>query len=89
MKNPYDDRATPVLIIGIVGLTFCQLVAPAAWVMGSRLKTEAEAAGFPEPGMGKAGRILGIVGSVLMAILVLFMVVMFVAAMATAGTGSS
>lgn len=83
--NPFDGRATPVLIFGILGLVFCQLLAPVAWVMGHGVKRDAEASGWAEPGLSKAGRICGIVGSVLM-IVVIAGAAIAIAARSTAST---
>ena len=68
--NPFDSRATPVLIFGILGLVVCQLFGPVAWIMGNGVKRDAEAAGFPEPGLSKAGRICGIVSCVLLLVVI-------------------
>ena len=84
--NPFDSRATPVLVFGILGLVFCQLCAPVAWIMGNGVKRDAEASGFPEPGLGKAGRICGIVGSVLLIAMVGFFVLFIALGAGTAST---
>jgi hypothetical protein len=85
--NPFDSRATTVLIMGILGLVLCQLLAPVAWIMGNSLKNDAERAGFPEPGTGKAGRICGIIGTVLILLTIAFIIV-FIAIGATSSTSS-
>lgn len=54
-----------MLILGILGLVFCGFLAPVAWVMGNGVKRDSETAGFAEPGTNKAGRICGMIGSVL------------------------
>lgn len=66
--NPFDSRTTPVLVLGILGLVFCPICGPFAWVMGNRLRDEATAAGYPEPQTASVGRILGIVGTVMLAL---------------------
>ena len=76
--NPFDSRSTTILVLGILGLLLCQVLGPVAWAMGNSLKKEAEAAGFPEPGNAKAGRICGIIGTALLALGVLFYVIFFV-----------
>jgi hypothetical protein len=63
--NPYDSRATTILVLGILGLVVCFVLGIIAWVMGSNLKKQAEAAGYPEPGQAKAGRICGIIATLL------------------------
>jgi hypothetical protein len=74
VANPFDGRATTVLVLGILGLVFCQICAPVAWVLGHNLRRDAIAAGWNEPGTAKAGRICGIVGTVLGAVFILFFV---------------
>lgn len=83
--NPFQSRATTVLVLGIVGIVACQLVAPVAWIQGNSLKGDAEAAGWPEPDMAKIGRILGIVGSALLAIFGMFFVVYLILAFVALG----
>lgn len=75
--NPYPEasQATTVLVLGILGLPFfCGVLAPFAWVMGNR-ELAAIDSGLRPPenrGTANAGRILGIVGTVFLAIGVLF-----------------
>ena len=79
MGNPFDSRGTNVMIIGILSFVICQLLGPVAWIMGRNLKRDAEMANYPEPGTGKAGRILGMVGTILMVVAIVFFVVIFIA----------
>jgi uncharacterized membrane protein YjgN (DUF898 family) len=75
-----DSQATTILVLGILGLVLCQVLGPFAWVMGNK-----EIAGIdagrraPENrGSAQAGRILGIISTVLMIIgvvLLLFLLV--------------
>jgi len=74
-----------VLVLGILGLVFCGLLAPVAWVMGNGVKNDSEAAGFAEPGTNKAGRICGMIGSVL----ILLGIVVFVLLMVVGIIGST
>lgn len=76
--NPFDSRATPILVLGILSIVICGLLGPVAWIMGRNLKSEAETAGWPEPGTAKAGRIIGMVASILMIAVIVFYVVVFV-----------
>ena len=50
--------------------------------MGNSLRNDAHLAGWAEPGLGKAGRICGIVGTVLMVVFVLFFVAMMLLSVA-------
>lgn len=63
-----SGRATTSLVLGILGVICCGLLAPVAWYLGSQ-ELQAIAAGqAPAAGEGvaKAGKILGIVGSILL-----------------------
>ena len=76
---PESSQATTVLVLGIIGIVLCQLLGPFAWVMGNR-ELEAIDAGRRPPenrGTANAGKILGIIATVLLAVgvLVFFLVV--------------
>jgi len=61
-------RGMLILILGILGLAVCAICAPIAWIMGNTDLQEI-AAGRMDPSgkdMTNIGRILGIVGTVLM-----------------------
>jgi len=65
---PEASQATTVLVLGILGIVICGILAPFAWVMGNK-ELEAIDAGRRAPenrGTANAGRILGIIGSVLL-----------------------
>ncbi len=81
--NPFDSRATTILVLGLLGLVFCQILGIVAWVMGNTLKKEAEAAGWPEPGTAKAGRILGIIATCIMIAVILIYALILVVAIAS------
>lgn len=77
---PEASQATTVLVLGILGLIICQFLAPVAWVMGNN-ELQAIDAGRRNPdnrGTANAGRILGIVGTVLMAIGILVFILLVV-----------
>ena len=74
---PVEHRsATTVLVLGILGLVACQAISPFAWVMGNRVVREIDASGGQLGGRSaaNAGRICGIVGSVLLGLSVLLLV---------------
>ena len=86
---PEDSQATLSLVLGILGIVICGIIAPFAWSIGN---TEVNAidAGRRDPsnrGMAQAGKILGIVGTVFLAIGVaiglLFLFIGLVAAVST------
>src|SRR3954449_5699086 len=90
--QPPDHRqATTVLVLGILGLVLCQILSPIAWVMGNRVVQEIDASGGQLGGRGSAnaGRICGIIGSILLGIsLVLLLLFVLVAVVGLARTSS-
>lgn len=66
---PETSQATTVLVLGIIGVVLCQILGPFAWVMGNK-ELEAIDAGRRAPenrGTANAGKILGIIATVLLA----------------------
>lgn len=63
-------RGTLVLVLGILGLVLCGPVGIAAWVMGNSDLKEMDAGTMDPSGRGttQAGKICGMIASILMAI---------------------
>lgn len=62
------SQAVTVLVLGILGLVVCQILGPFAWYLGNK-EVDAIDAGRRPPenrGMAVAGRVLGIIGTVLL-----------------------
>ena len=59
-----------MLVLGILGIAVCGVVGPFAWVMGNRVIREIDASGGQLGGRSNAnaGRIMGMVGTGMMAI---------------------
>jgi hypothetical protein len=76
-------QATTSLVLGIISLVLCQLVAPIALVLGRRAVREIDASGGMLGGRGQAqaGWIMGLIGTILLAVsvLVILAVVVFAA----------
>jgi hypothetical protein len=70
-------QGTMILVLGILGVTACQLIAPVAWIMGNNALREIDLnpMAYSNRGMVQAGRICGIVGSVLMILTVAWLVI--------------
>ncbi len=67
------------LVLGILGIVICGVVAPFAWVIGKNsLDTIRKQPGWGGEGMAMAGYILGIVGTALLILSVLFLIVYFI-----------
>ena len=74
-------RASIVLVYGILGLIVCQLLAIAAWRMGTDDLREMEFGQMDPSGrdLTNAGRILGMVGTVILIIQLAVMLMVFAA----------
>jgi hypothetical protein len=57
---------------------FCWLPAPIAWVMGSMYEADCRARGVAPSGAGRAGKILGIIGTLCLLATIAFVVVVVV-----------
>ncbi len=92
-QPPKHPQTTTVLVLGILGLVACQVVAPIAWYMGNNALKEIDADPSRYSGRSEinTGKILGIVGSVLLILTLLLVVVYFVFIVAILGlaAGSS
>ena len=84
-----DSQATTILVLGILGLVLCQVLGPFAWVMGNK-ELEGIDAGRRAPenrGTAQAGRILGIISTVLLIVGIGFSVIFgFILLLAAAGS---
>ncbi|HET7387859.1 MAG TPA: DUF4190 domain-containing protein [Nocardioidaceae bacterium] len=72
--RPDHPKATTALVVGIVGLVVCGgIISPWAWIEGRRAVREIDASGgaYGGRGVAQAGYILGIIGTILLAVYVL------------------
>ena len=83
-------QGTTILVLGILSLVVCGLLGPVAWTMGSKALTEIDRnpAAYTNRGSVSAGRILGIISSVLLIVGIVVTVIAFLV-LAVAGTSSS
>lgn len=89
--QPQASGATAALVLGILGVVFCPLCGPVAWMLGRKAEHEVDASGHRLGGRGlaTAGKILGIVGTVFLALLVVFLVLVVVGATVEESASSS
>ena len=88
--QPYGARAQPehpqgttILVLGILSLVACGILGPVAWSMGNHAIREMDAntqVTYSNRGNVSAGRICGIVGTVLMAVGIVATIVVIAAA---------
>jgi hypothetical protein len=82
-QRPAVDHpnGTTVLVLGILSLVVCGLLGPVAWVMGNNAIREMDAqpgVQFGNRGNVTAGRVCGIIGTVMLALGILAFVFMIV-----------
>lgn len=75
---PDHPQAITALVLGILGVVLCGVLAPFAWVIGGRAVADIDASHGTIGGRGaaSAGRVLGIVGTVLLGVALLFIVLL-------------
>lgn len=80
-------QGTTILVLGILSLVLCSFLGPFAWVMGNRALREIDAAPgrYSNRGSVSAGRICGIISSVLM---IVALVIVVIAVIVTAASDS-
>src|SRR5919109_535991 len=77
---PNEPKAVTAMVLGILGIAVCGVVAPFAWSFGktSLDNIRASPGRYAGEGMAQAGYILGIIGTCLLILAVIFFVVYFV-----------
>jgi hypothetical protein len=85
-RYPEASQATTVLVLGILGIVICGVLGPFAWSMGNKELAAIDAGRRPPENRGtaNAGRILGIVGTVLLGLGILILILVFVLAIPVA-----
>ena len=75
---PEHPKATTSLVLGILGIVVCSVLAPFALVTGRRTVSEIDASGGRLGGRSsaQAGYVLGIVGTVMLGLLLLYLLVL-------------
>lgn len=72
-------QGTTILVLGILGLVCCGPLGIAAWVMGNKALKEIDSSGrtYSNRGSINAGRICGIIATVLMALAIVAYIILF------------
>ncbi|MEV4115053.1 DUF4190 domain-containing protein [Nonomuraea sp. NPDC049695] len=80
-------QGTTILVLGILSLVVCTFIGPFAWSLGTRALREIDESGYyyENRGMVQAGRICGIISSVLMILTLGFVIFAFVIVALTGG----
>jgi len=77
-KYPEPSQATTALVLGILGVVGCFITAPFAWYFGTK-EVNAIDQGRRNPanrGTGTAGKVLGIVGTIIGSLLLVLFVLL-------------
>ncbi|WP_188196020.1 DUF4190 domain-containing protein [Nonomuraea sp. SYSU D8015] len=84
-------NGTTILVLGILSLVVCGLLGPFAWSMGNKALREIDESGYPYENRGyvQAGRICGIISTVLLIIGFAFVILMFAIMLITGGLAAS
>ena len=84
-------RGTLILVLGILGLVVCGPLGIAAWLMGSGDLKEMDAGTMDPAGRGNtnAGKICGIIATVLMIVGVIIMGIIFMFGLAAGVAGGA
>jgi hypothetical protein len=65
MNGPKPEGATTVFVLGLLGLLLCGILGIFAWTQGNDYLARCRAAGVEPEGLAVAGRILGIIATVI------------------------
>ena len=85
--SPTATNPMVVFVLGLLGLLACQIFGPIAWFMGNKYLAECRELDIEPDGMATAGRILGIVSTVLMILGFIFIVLYIVFVVVIVGAG--
>jgi hypothetical protein len=75
--NPQNaSNAVTALVLGILGIVLCPLLGPVAWSLGHKAEQEVDASAGTLGGRGlaTAGKVLGIIGTLLIVLVVVVIV---------------
>lgn len=83
-------RGVLILVFGILGLVTCQIFSIVAWVMGRADLVEMDAGRMDPEGrsLTKAGEVLGIIGTIILALVLVGVAVVFVIGMVSAAASA-
>ena len=87
---PNDSQATLALILGIVSVLCCALAGPFAFFIGNGSRNRIQASGgtLGGYGMATAGWIMGIIGTVILALEILWVIIAVIGSIISSSSGS-
>jgi Domain of unknown function (DUF4190) len=90
MAPPNDSQSTLALILGILSILCCSILGPVAFFIGNSSRNRIQASGGTLGGYGlaTAGWIMGIIGTVILALEILWVVILVIGSIASSTSGS-
>lgn len=91
MSQMQPHRGTMILVLGILGVLLCQILGIIAWVMGKN-DLRAMDAGQMDPegrGLTQAGKILGIVATILLCVGLVISIIWVIFAVVLVGAAAA
>jgi hypothetical protein len=84
-------NGTTILVLGILSLVICSVIGPFAWSMGNKALREIDGSGYFYENRGhvQAGRICGIISTILLIITFCFIAFVVAMGLITGGIASS
>ena len=78
---PNAPNAVTALVLGILSVVLCPLLGPVAWSLGRKAEQAVDAAGGTLGGRGiaTAGKVLGIIGTIFIALIVIVVAIVLIA----------
>jgi len=78
--RPEHPQSTTVLVLGILGIVIAGILGPIAWYMGNKAMQECATGMYTASDQLKAGRVLGIISTVLLIVEVIAVIIALVGA---------
>lgn len=84
---PASGKGTLILVLGILSLVVCGLLGPVAWIMGNNATTEIRAGRMDpnEQGLVTAGKICGMIATILVLLICGFYILILALGIGIAG----
>ena len=67
-QGPENSNATVILVLGLLSVVTCPILGPVSWMMGNNYMNQCILEDVEPEGLATAGRILGMIGTGLMAL---------------------
>lgn len=76
--QPKPEGATTVFVLGLLGLLVCGILGIFAWIQGNDYMKRCQAMGVEPEGLAVAGRVMGMIATILIIVGLVFFVGMMV-----------